>query len=289
MIIVQLSGGLGNQLFQYAMGYTLAQKSKCELKLDLLFFENYEWHDYSLKPFAIQENIATMEEIEALRRRERSLPERVKRKLFNVQPFFIQEKNLLFDDFYLNIKRPAYLMGYWQCEKYFEKCSAAIREQFTVCEAPSLANRDLLQKISVTEAVSLHIRRGNFVNVDFINKIHGTCSLDYYSAAIKYVAAKCSKPVFYIFSDDMAWVKENIKVPYHHHFVDLNDAQTDYEDLRLMYSCKHHIIANSTFSWWGAWLSIYKNKIIIAPKKWYADPEKEKYTLTIVPDIWIRL
>lgn len=254
------------------------------------FFENYEWHEYSLAPFALEAQIATKKEVENIIKKNNTYVERIKRKFLNVQPIVIHEQNLLYNEQYLNIKNNRYLVGYWQCEKYFEKIITLLRKELVVKINPSEANQQLLYNIVAnSQSVSLHIRRGNFVNVDFVNKVHGTTKLDYYFNAIKLIEEKCSNPVFYIFSDDINWAKENIKLNHPMVFVDINTDKTDYEDLRLMSNCKHNILANSTFSWWGAWLNQNPEKVIIAPQEWFADEERNKESVSIIPQNWIRI
>ena len=194
-----------------------------------------------------------------------------------------------FNGKYLNIKSPAYLKGYWQSENYFKEFERIIKEDFQVKTPATELNYDLLQKIRGTESVSLHIRRGNFVNVDFVNKFHGTCSMDYYKEAISTIAKHWENPVFYVFSDDIEWAKTNMNIKYESVFVDINSAKQDYEDLRLMQNCSHNILANSTFSWWGAWLNTNPNKIIIAPKQWFADEQKNIEAKTIIPPNWFTI
>ena len=289
MIAVQLTGGLGNQLFQYAMGRSLAIRNNAVLKLDLSFFETYEWHEYSLDPFNIEKNVLQSADRIYFERNKKNLFKRIIRKLFGLQPNYICEKNLSFDEQYLQIKNPAYLFGYWQCENYFKENEQLLRKEFSVKIPPSTENQKLLDEIRGVESVSLHIRRGVFVNVDFVNKTHGTCSMEYYEAAINIISGRFNNPVFYIFSDDINWAKENLEIQHVHRFVDINNDKTDYEDLRLMFSCKHNILANSTFSWWGAWLNNNPDKLVIAPKQWFADPNKNKLSQTIIPNSWIRI
>ncbi len=289
MIIVQIAGGLGNQLFQYAFGRALALRNRCELKLDLSVFENYEWHEYSLKPFNIQEKIASKRECEILRGLNLPLIKRIKNRLFDSPPTFIQEDNLRFNPEYLSVKSPVYLSGYWQSEKYFLDFRNEILNEFRISVEPTRDNIDLANKIHSCNAVSLHLRRGNFIDDEIVNKKHGTASLNYYKEAVKLLGSKISDPVFFIFSDDIQWVKEHFKLDFQSVLVNINDAKTDYEDLRLMSNCQHHILANSTFSWWGAWLNPSPDKIVIAPKKWFADEDFNSQTKDITPDTWIRI
>jgi hypothetical protein len=133
--------------------------------------------------------------------------------------------------------------------------------------APSKQNQNTLRQIIGTNSVSLHIRRGDYVSSAINQRIYGTCDLDYYERAIKIISTKVSDPIFYIFSDDIDWAKKHLQSEGQYIFVDWNNAETNYEDLRLMYHCKHNIIANSSFSWWGAWLNQNPHKLVIAPAK----------------------
>ncbi len=291
MVIVQLTGGLGNQLFQYAMGYALATKHNVPLKLDINFFATYEWHEYSLAPLNLSAPIATTTEIQQLKQRNYSRWQRFKQAIFTTTPIIIEERNLLYDATYLNAGSNCYYVGYWQCEHYFKDLRTALLAEFTVTIPPSHYNAQILESIAnTTNAVSLHVRRGNFVSVDRVNAVHGTASLNYYQKAVEYIVEQCNTtPTFYVFSDDVAWAKQNIVLNYTTVFIDANDAKTDYEDLRLMSACNHNILANSTFSWWGAWLNTNPSKIVVAPKQWFADVEKNKEAVHIIPSDWISL
>ena len=216
--------------------------------------------------------------------------ERLKQRIFKTQPIVINEKSLEFNSSYLQIRNNRYLIGYWQSEKYFINIESFLRKELMIKIEPSAINLQILKEIKTNnQSVSLHIRRGNYVNVESVNKVHGTTKLNYYYEAIKTIAKICEQPVFYIFSDDINWAKENLKLSYKHVYIDHNSAKKDYEDLRLMSACKHNILANSTFSWWGAWLNVNKEKIIIAPREWFADPEKNKESESIIPKTWVRL
>ncbi|MBR2648435.1 MAG: alpha-1,2-fucosyltransferase [Sediminibacterium sp.] len=290
MIIVQLTGGLGNQLFQYAMGRMLALKHNTQLKLDISFFETYEWHEYSLAPFLLEAVVASKAEVHDMVKKNNRYCERLKQRIFKTQPIVINEKSLEFNSSYLQIRNNRYLIGYWQSEKYFINIESFLRKELMIKIEPSAINLQILKEIKTNnQSVSLHIRRGNYVNVESVNKVHGTTKLNYYYEAIKTIAKICEQPVFYIFSDDINWAKENLKLSYKHVYIDHNSAKKDYEDLRLMSACKHNILANSTFSWWGAWLNVNKEKIIIAPREWFADPEKNKESESIIPKTWVRL
>jgi hypothetical protein len=288
MIIVNLSGGLGNQLFQYAFGRFLSEKNNCKLKIDISSYDNYEWHKYSLKPFYINESFADKNDCDFLKGNNISFSDKIKRKLSN-HNYLCKELNLSFNTNYKHIKSPVYLEGYWQSDKYFNEIETIIRNEYKIKLLPSEVNQQILNKIVNENSISLHVRRGNFINIDYVNKIHGTCSSVYYKEAIQLLTSKVINPIFYIFSDDIEWARNNIIINHETIFVDINDSDNDYEDLRLMYSCKHHIIANSTFSWWGAWLNQSKDKIVIAPKNWFSDTNMNNQTKELIPKEWIRL
>lgn len=290
MIIVQLKGGLGNQMFQYAMGLSLAQLRSTELKLDISYFENYEWHSYGLHNFNIKAQLASKEEVERLKKgRPFSFERFINDYLFKL-PTSLIERDLRYSPEYFITYKDCFLNGYWQSQNYFVHIRDIILDEFTIRHFPAGNNQTLLDKILTTEnTVSVHLRRGNFVTVEQVNKIHGVISVDYYEQAMDWMISQVSNPLFVIFSDEIEWARENLPNKYRMLFVDENNAERDYEDLRLMNACKNHIIANSTFSWWGAWLNQNPNKIVVAPKRWFADPEWNRQIEGIVPEGWIRI
>lgn len=288
MVIVHLMGGLGNQLFQYSFGRNIALKNNCELKLDLSSYENYEWHEYSLAPFNLKASIAQPSDIKKLQEKHERLFNKILRKSINKGIVKFNEQSIAFNQQYLQIKAPAFLTGYWQSEKYFMENKSIIANELSIKIPPSDKNQKLLVEIQNCNAVSLHIRRGNYVSVTAFNQVLGTCSLEYYASALDYITERINDPVFYIFSDDIEWAKQNLLSAHKFVFVDINDAKHDYEDVRLMQNCKHNIVANSTFSWWGAWLNNSPDKIIIAPQQWFRG-DKNIDSLHLVPENWIRL
>jgi hypothetical protein len=289
MLIVKIHGGLGNQLFQYAFAKSLAYKNNTDFKLDIHFFDDQVLRSYNLCDFNIIENIASSSEISVFKQTKRSAFNFLKSKLFKPEAQIVEEKSLDFNQLYFKPLTNAYLSGYWQSEKYFADIKTQIKNEFTPKTPPSTTNYFLLNKIKSNNAISLHIRRGDFEKEETVNKIHGTCSPGYYENAANLIANKLTDPIFYIFSDDISWARHNLKLNYKMHFVDINDEHSAFEDLRLMYNCKHHIIANSTFSWWGAWLNTKPDKIVIAPIKWFNDAELNYQAMDIVPETWIRI
>lgn len=287
MVIVQLIGGLGNQLFQYALARRIAHMHNVPLKLDFYGFEAYKLHKYSLQHFNIREDFASPDEIARFKNKSGVLS----RLATKFKPYYkcsvVHERFFYFDSNMLKVSKNVYLEGYWQSEKYFKDIEDIIRREFTVKYKSDVTNEQVAQNILSVNAVSLHVRRGDYVSNLTINQFHGTCSLEYYNQAIAQIAKKVETPHFFVFSDDPEWVKSNLKIDYSITIVDHNNADKNYEDIRLMSLCKHHIIANSSFSWWGAWLCRNPNKIVIAPLKWFND--KSINTTDLIPDGWIKI
>ena len=288
-IIVKLRGGLGNQMFQYAVGRHLSQITKAALKLDITSLKNDPKRDYSLDCFNITENFATDEEIKWFKKYQRK-PGKIwflRNRLLADETKYAQERQFHFDQKILQLKQPVYLDGYWQTEKYFKDIEHIIRKEVIVKTPLQGENAEVAEEIVATTSVAMHIRRGDYVTNRETNEYHGTCGLDYYRKAIEIISKKVNNPHFFIFSDDHKWAKDNIVLEYPATYVEHNNADKNYEDLRLMNLCKHQIIANSSFSWWGAWLNPNKEKIVIAPKRWFQTPKMD--TRDLLPDSWIRI
>jgi hypothetical protein len=293
MIIVKLIGGLGNQMFQYAAARRLAEKHSTILKLDVTGFEKYKLHRYGLHCFQISEYLATQNEIESIRGGQ-NIFSRLKRKICRQIGFdnpenkkWIFEKQFHFDPEILEAPNNVLLEGSWQSEKYFADIACILRREFVVKYQQDRQSKNFADLIKSTESVSLHVRRADYVQDALTNKTHGTCDQDYYNDCVNYIGAHVSSPHFYIFSDEPKWAKDNLKFDFPMTFVDCNDASRNYEDMRLMSMCKHNVIANSSFSWWGAWLNDAPDKLVLAPKKWFNDDTKN--TKDIIPGEWIKL
>ena len=291
MIITKLNGGLGNQMFQYAIGRKIALKYNTALVLDTTSFEMYKLRKYNLDQFNFEDQIASNYELVLFGLKEERNPVKkayyqIAKKLF--QPVLIHEKQFNFDsDVFKNTKKNTYLDGYWQSEKYFSDIRSVLLDDLTIKKPLKNKNLDFYNHISSVNSVSLHIRRGDYVSNEKTLNVHGICELNYYYKAIELISKKSGNPVLFIFSDDMQWVKENLKSSFETIFVDVNNADTSYEDLRLMSLCRHNIIANSSFSWWGAWLNNNNDKIVIAPKKWLNDLSID--TKDVIPGSWIKM
>lgn len=284
MIITKLQGGLGNQLFQYSVGRHLAEKNKTDFKLDTSWFGVVPDRQYDLAKYAIAAEIASADEVRQLRD---AVAVKIKNRIL---PFaertYAKERFYHFDPEVLKLGSSVYLEGYWQSDKYFSPIADKIRQEFTLTQPLEGKNDEISKQIEKTNAVSLHVRRGDYVANQHTNNYHGTSPLVYYEAAVAKIAEKVRNPHFFIFSDDPTWTKENLLFDYPMTFVTGNEKAAQ-EDLRLMSQCKNFIIANSTFSWWGAWLCGNKDKTVIAPKQWFKTDENNDKDL--IPGGWIRL
>lgn len=292
MVIVQLLGGLGNQMFQYAAARRIAYMNNTLLKFDITCFKNYKNRKYDLGCFNIIEDFASPEDIIRLRGPSiRSIRRLVFKFIERYKPYnkrqYIREKHFHFDPDILKVSSDVYLEGYWQSEKYFKDIEDIIRSEFQIKYKPDSVNKKIGSLILGLQSVSIHIRRGDYIADPNIYKVHGICPLEYYNAAIEKILKIIKNPHFFIFSDDPAWAENNLRIDYPTTFINGNSGNKDYEDMRLMSFCKHHVIGNSSFSWWGAWLSENPDKIVIAPKKWFNDQRKN--TNDLIPESWHRI
>ena len=279
MIFVKIYGGLGNQLYQYALGKSLATNASTLCKLDLREFESYKLHRYSLCHFRISEYL--MEEAE-YREVDDPRSKRWLRKRGKIP--CVREKSQAYDPRIAQTPSHAYFDGYWQCFRYFEKIRPILEREITVKYPPSGKNMEWLKKISDVDSVALHVRRGDYATDPTTHAIHGLCPKEYYQKASRLISEHVKKPVFFVFSDDPTWVRNEFEFLEHKEFVDNNSPLFNYEDLRLISACRHQIIANSSFSWWAAWLNIHPHKRVYAPRRWYAG--EECYIEDRIPSEW---
>ena len=286
MVIVKIIGGLGNQMFQYAYAKALEQKGH-EVKIDISAFETYKLHGgYQLDKYNIDLDSSIKDENDKFYKN--TFFYKVLRRFGMDFSRRIKEKSLLFDKKLLEIDDNSYLDGYFQCEKYFKDIREIILKQFTINQDISNYTKEIKNKIQNSKnSCSLHIRRGDFVNSTNIN-IHGACDIEYYKKAMKYLEEKVVNINYFIFSDDIEWVKENLAIQ-NAIYIDSKEKRIPHEDIYLMSLCKNNIIANSSFSWWGAWLNQNENKIVIAPKRWFADDKLESQSKDIVCESWVRI
>ena len=288
-MIVKLIGGLGNQMFQYAFAY--AKKNKTQLQLDITGFHSDGLRQYKLDKFCIDASIVSVAEANQLKYENESLSTSLLRRLVRKEkPFsnsYYKERCFQFDNAALIVSEEAYFDGYWQSEKYFSDYRDELLKQFGLKAPVHSKSKEYQQKIQSTQAVSMHIRRGDYVTNTRTNEVHGLCSLEYYRKAVSFIQEREAQLHFFIFSDDLKWAKENLGFIDNVTFVELETDALDHEEMWLMSQCQHNIIANSSFSWWGAWLNENPNKMVIAPKQWFADTSID--TSDLMPDGWVRL
>lgn len=290
MVIVRLMGGLGNQMFQYAAGRAVAHRNRTQLKLDVSALERDAARSYRLHHFNIVASLATPDELARFTKRD--LWGRISRRVehYLLPPSrrsVFAERFDHFDTDILRLRGSVYLKGYWQSEKYFKDIEQIIRQEFTFRHPSDPENQRLARTIADTNSVSLHIRRGDYVSNPRFSRKFGVCSPEYYHSAVAKVAERVNDLHLFVFSDAIDWARDNLGLQYPLTFVTHNNTDDDYEDLRLMSQCKHHIIANSSFSWWGAWLCTNPGKIVLAPKRWFKESGRD--TRDLIPESWDRI
>lgn len=275
MVRVKIFNGLGNQLFQYACGRAVQQKYKGEFYLDISDF-TVNKRKYRLNQFKLNENVKTIEKDNTFANIRKNL---LLNGLYKIMPniaFSIHSKfgkYLYFGEEYKKINKNFtnhyYLYGYWQSEKYFEDIKSILKQELTLKNPLEESKINLIQEIEHKNSVAIHIRRGDYVT----NKLYqNICEESYYKKAITIMKEKVDNPIFYIFSDEINWVKENWN--FDGNIIFMNHPNKDFEELEIMKHCKHFIIANSSFSWWAQYLSDNPKKIVVAPKKWYNHDKK---------------
>lgn len=276
MIITKIIGGLGNQLFQYAAGRAIAHSKGLRLKLDLTGFDSYNLHHgYRLNEFSIDAEVASTKEIFSLKGPENILYSKL-RKLgaFKPKTYYNEKQSSSFDE-QVYQHRSIYLDGYWQNELYFRGIREILLNELVLQQTTSDVDSLYLKQIESCNSVSIHVRRGDYL----LHRGIGVLGIDRYKKAISMIKDRVDTPHFFIFSDDMHWCKDNFKFLDNCTFVE--HTQTEVSDLKLMSACQHNIIANSSFSWWAAWLNVSPNRTIIAPAGWRLDdPGSENIILS---------
>lgn len=264
-------GGLGNQMFQYAFGYARSKHLSVDLCIDLSALETDSQRNYQLDGFpTIVYKKKYSECMHSLSRR------------YNEKHFYFDADSIAQGD-------GTYYVGYWQSEKYFKHIQNEIYSLYKFNNPIDNYSISCLNKILLTNSVSLHVRRGDYITSKAANEILGACGISYYQAATEFFKSKFNNVHFFIFSDDISWVKKNLNFLTREEceFIEYDNGSHDIDELHLMSRCTHHIIANSTFSWWGAWLNCNPEKIVIAPKRWFRSSGYE--TKDLIPEKWEQL
>jgi len=267
MIIAKLQGGLGNQMFQYAFGRALAKRRGVELKLDVAMFPTYKYHKLMIGHLNISAPIASDWEVArfAIHRRRPHWPWKILNPLLRNPKKYVVEPSYYFSPDPLDLEAPCLVDGYWLCEKYFLKIEDIIRDEFTVRSPLNDYSKRMEDKIrSAEHPVMLHVRRADYAT-DFVH-VHGTLSPAYYERAFSLVRERVPNASYFIFSDDPEWARAHVRPDAPAEYIG-QGANLNYLDLYLMTLCEHFILANSTYGWWGAWLSkSYRNNLTIMPK-----------------------
>lgn len=285
MLIIACAGGLGNQMFQYAF-YLSRKNMNNDVKFDISWFnENKAHNGYELERiFSLNIAYTNEEDLYKIGKPKNIIDKIIKKIFYSNNIYYMTSHNeaINYLSDIVNYKS-GYLFGYWQSEKYFEKIKNEVKKDFNFKIPLDIKNEEIATKMKCENSVAIHIRRGDYLKYDHLSYI---CTKNYYKNAIEYIEKYVSNPFYYIFSNDIEWCRKNLNFK-NVTYVNWNIGKDSYKDMQLMSQCKHNIIANSSFSWWGAWLNNNPNKIVCVPEKWFDLPGCE--TRDICPDEWIRI
>ena len=279
MIITRLIGGLGNQMFQFAAGYSFAKRIQLEMSIDMSFLNKniYETENFTPRKFELDsfQNLPKCKIIEE-----------------NLVNYFEINESNVHSNFPLRklFKQKFLLNDYFQGERYFSNINNEVNKLFEFNKLLLDENTRALEKeiLLSQNSVAIHVRRGDYLKPK-LNEFHGTCEIDYYKKAVELIIDKTISPKFYFFSDDVNWVKSELASYFINSTVVENSEKDNWVDMYLMSLCQHNVIANSSYSWWSAYLNRNEHKIIIAPNKWYSDVKMNKLTKHLIPENWISI
>ena len=288
MLIMRYNGGLGNQMFQYAAVASLADKLHTNFYFDCDFFN----HSYS-RPYQIDIFQDDTREVKGLKYKLLwALRKHIKKSFLGLDVYC--EQDFDWEKRFEQIQDNTYIYGFFQSHKYINE--QLIKKHFTFKYAPNELNSEIINKMQTEDSISMHIRRGDYVQKKRYASVYTHLDFNYYSKALEIIADKVESPAIYVFSDDIEWVRENLSLNNcpkcieknaRIEFISHNQGDNSWEDLRLMSNCKHNIIANSSFSWWGAYLNSNPNKMVVAPEKWFQKIQNNPHDL--YPESWILL
>jgi Glycosyl transferase family 11 len=290
LVVVRLSGGLGNQLFQYAAGRALSIKHGVPILLDKSFYSDSPNRNYKLSSFNVSDSQINKKDLfKIFHKRNLRITEFFKpvKSILAESELVYKEKNFAFNSDFTSLNAPVILDGYWQSEKYFLDYASIIKNDFKIVDQFDVNHSSVASKILNEQSVAIHIRRGDYVSNPHINAIHGVCDEDYYVRAYELLVQKVGKVVPYFFSDDNDAAQRIIKRIGNGVLISDIVPGNDISDFSLMRSCQYFIIANSTFSWWAAYLGSNENKIVLAPKNWFKSEEYS--TDDLIPLNWMKV
>lgn len=282
MIITEINGGLGNQLFQYAAGLALSNKHKTALKINTNFKTQDTVRKLALTHFNLDVNQADPIEINQLYPSS-NLKRKIQAILPTSQKSFYKEKKFSFQSNFSQLSSSVYLKGYWQSELYFSSIDSIIKEKYLLepnCYKNAL---DFIQQLSLQESVSIHVRKGDYLKAPY-NTVYAELNNEYYKRAIEFLKEICPSIKTYVFTDDPAWVEAHLDLGIPFELASGKKTNSMFEDFQAMRSCKYHVIANSSFSWWTAWLSAHQDKQVVAPRNWFKDIQED--TTDLIPKSW---
>jgi hypothetical protein len=279
-IRVKLTGGLGNQMFQFAAGYSVAKRNNVKLSLDLRRYNHRRDHN----GFELEKVFDIYSKINFLKKPVNFGFVNFKEILNNIDITFhtFKEPHFHYTNKILDISKHSLLNGYWQSELYFKDYNQEIRKIFSFSKQLNERNSLIANEINQNDSISIHVRRGDFLLKT--NNNHNVDLKKYYFTAIEKTSKLFSNPKYFIFTDDPLWVTKNFNLDYSFTIVDINRGTDSFLDMYLMTLCKSNIIANSSFSWWGAWLNNMQDKVVYAPKNWFKD--KTICTDSLIPNSW---
>ncbi|MEY2811468.1 MAG: hypothetical protein RI991_463 [Bacteroidota bacterium] len=283
MIITELNGGLGNQLFQYAAGLSLALKHQTTLKVSIQFKNNDTSRNLGLSHFNTNIIEANQEEINQF-----YSSSTLNRSLQALLPppfkHYFREKHFAYQSGFNKLGPNVYLKGYWQSELYFSSIIDQVKATFTLKPEYYSSVLSLIEEIKTSESVSIHIRKGDYLLHPY-SEYYASLESAYYITAIAALQEQHPQLKLFVFTDDPNWVNENLHLASPYRLISGIETSSMYEDFQAMLSCKYHIIANSSFSWWTAWLSAREGKKVIAPKQWFKNGPTD--TQDLVPKSWL--
>lgn len=279
MIVLRIHGGLGNQMFQYAYGRELVHRGY-DVVYDTSSYASDSLRDYELDVWRVEAPPAQQEALDLLPRRFGGKGWRVRFK--GKRPLKkVSERPIGFHPRFLAPRDHAYLTGYWQGERFFASVADEIREAFRPAGEVCQETQDVVRRIEQTDAVAVHVRRTDYLTLSFTQ----VCGIDYYQRCVEELLSRHTGLEVFVFSDDLAWCEENLGFACPTHYVGHNSGPSAYEDLWLMSRCRRHVIPNSSFSWWGAWLKEDQAGEVYAPRPWFNDPKWN--SSDVVPGRWI--
>jgi hypothetical protein len=287
MILARIGGGLGNQMFQYAAARRLAEQHRTGVYLDTWWFQNtpagQTKRQYELDQLSIT-GVVSPRRVYGVREAPLLLKPMVLYRTFRPRYRAARERYFHFDPDVLTLPDKVWMSGFWFSENYFADVAPIIRAEFAFRSDPSPENRACIEQMAGCDSVAVHVRRGDYA---VESSWQGLMELGYYRRAAQFIRERCADPTFFVFSDDPEWVRANLSLGGEMCVIDHNRDASGAEDMRLMSMCRHNIVANSSYSWWGAWLNPHPDRIVVGPKRWMANSRFD--TRDVLPADWVAM